>query len=427
VNAVEFEHVSKSYPVYAKPAGRLWELLTPGKRSFHRDFQALRDVSFSVRRGEVFCIVGENGSGKSTALQIIAGILQPSSGRVQVSGRVAALLELGAGFNHEFTGRDNVYLNGSIMGLSKAELDKRFADIEDFAEIGAFIDQPLKTYSSGMVVRLAFAVAIHLDPEILIVDEALAVGDTYFRNRCMRKIHEMRGRGVTIVFVSHSSADIQAIGDRVLWLQHGRAVALGDAGDVLPRYLAAMSDKEGHYVPPPAAPAKTVNSIPNIDSRHGNGRTEIFGVAVLNEYEEPVHLMMPGTRTVVRIAFKAKQAVSGLTAGFLMRNHLGIDFAETSTAREGKSLIAMHAGETCTVDFELDLPEFYPGAFSFSPWIAEAAQVCDWQICDWQICDWIDNAITVQMGRGESQVYGCLHIPCRIEIPDPALLETKLA
>lgn len=237
----------------------------------------------------------------------------------------------------------------------------------------------------------------------------------------------MRARGVTIIFVSHSSADIQAIGDRVLWLQHGRAVALGDAGDVLPRYLAAMSDKEGHYVPPPAAPAKTVNSIPNIDSRHGNGRTEIFGVAVLNEYEEPVHLMMPGTRTVVRIAFKAKQAVSGLTAGFLMRNHLGIDFAETSTAREGKSLIAMHAGETCTVDFELDLPEFYPGAFSFSPWIAEAAQVCDWQICDWQICDWIDNAITVQMGRGESQVYGCLHIPCRIEIPDPALLETKLA
>ncbi len=411
MNAVEFEHVSKTYPVYDKPAGRLWEFLTGSRKSFHRDFQALADVSFTVRRGEVFCLVGANGSGKSTTLQIVAGILQPSSGSLRVNGRVAALLELGAGFNHEFSGRDNVYLNGSIMGFSKAELDKRYRDIEEFAEIGNFIDQPLKTYSSGMVVRLAFAVAIHLDPEILIVDEALAVGDTYFRHRCMRKVHEMRARGVTIVFVSHSAPDIQAIGDRVLWLDRGRAMAIGEPDDILPRYMAAMSDKEGHYHPPVPVPqphsshkalSKTVRSIPNIDGRRGNGQAEILGIAVLNEFGEPVHLMMPGMRLVVRISVAAKGYLARPVGGFLLRNHLGIDFAETQT----ENLKAMRTGGISTIDFEIDLPEFYPGAFSFSPWISE----------DETVCDWIDNAITVQMGRDQGQVYGCLQVPCRIEL-----------
>jgi ABC-type polysaccharide/polyol phosphate transport system ATPase subunit len=216
VNSVEFDQVSKSYSIYDSPGDRLKELGTFGRRSFHRDFWALRDLTFSIHRGEVFCVVGENGSGKSTALQLIAGIMQPTAGRVSVTGRVSALLELGAGFNQEFSGRDNVYLNGAILGLSKREIDRRWRDIEDFAEIGEFIDQPVKTYSSGMVVRLAFAVAVHVDPELLLVDEALAVGDTYFRHKCMRKVHELRSRGLTIVFVSHSPADIRAIGDRAL-------------------------------------------------------------------------------------------------------------------------------------------------------------------------------------------------------------------
>src|ERR1700681_321904 len=244
---VEFQGVSKSYPIYDSPGDRLKELITPRRYQFHRDFWALRDISFEIRPGETFCIVGENGSGKSTLLQMVAGILPPSSGTVSVTGRVSALLELGAAFNPEFTGRDNVYLNGAILGLSNKQIDQRFREIEDFAEIGDFIHQPVKTYSSGMVVRLAFAVAINVDPEILLVDEALSVGDTYFRHRCMRKVHELRAGGVTIVFVSHAIGDVKAIGDRVLWLEHGRAIAIGETGAVLPQYLAAMNAREGRY------------------------------------------------------------------------------------------------------------------------------------------------------------------------------------
>ena len=408
MNAVEFENVSKSYSIYEKPGDRLRELATFGKRAFHRDFLALRDLTFSIRRGEVFCIVGENGSGKSTALQLIAGISQPTAGRAKVNGRVSALLELGAGFNPEFSGRENVWLNGALMGLSKREIEARWRDIEEFAEIGDFINQPVKTYSSGMVVRLAFAVAIHVDPELLLVDEALAVGDTYFRHKCMRKVHELRARGLTIVFVSHSSADILAIGDRVLWLEHGRMIEMGDAEPVLTRYLAAMSNKgkapEERNRVPQAKAVKSVSTIPNIDHRHGDGRARIQGIAILNEYAEPLHLMFPDSRLLIRITIHAEAPIAVPIAGFVLRNHLGFDFAETSS-----TLPALAAGELRTVDFLVDLPTFYPGAFSFSPWITAKDGVCDW----------IDNAITVQMAKGDGPVYGYIHVPCRIEF-DPA-------
>src|SRR6185369_24980 len=202
--AVEFTSVSKSYSIYNAPGDRLKELATFHRRQFHQDYWALRDVSFEVVRGETFCIVGENGCGKSTLLQICAGILQPTSGTVSVNGRIAALLELGTGFNP------------AILGFSTKEMDRKFADIAEFAEIGDFMNQPVKTYSSGMVVRLAFAVAINVDPEVLLVDEALAVGDVYFRQRCLRKVHELRSRGVTILFVSHATGEVKALGDRAL-------------------------------------------------------------------------------------------------------------------------------------------------------------------------------------------------------------------
>ncbi len=247
MNAVEFQGVSKSYAIYDRPGDRLTELLSFNRLKRHRDFPALCEVSFAARRGETFCIVGENGSGKSTLLQIVAGIMRPTSGTASVNGRVSALLELGAGFNPEFSGRDNVYLNGSILGLTTRQIEQRYAGIEAFAEIGDFIGQPVKTYSSGMVVRLAFAVAISVDPEVLLVDEALAVGDIYFRQRCMRKVHELRARGVTILYVTHATSDVKAIGDRALWLDRGRVVELGEPGLVIAKYTAAMTEKDSAY------------------------------------------------------------------------------------------------------------------------------------------------------------------------------------
>src|SRR5579864_8253847 len=248
MNAIRFDNVSKSYPIYESPGDRLKELVTFNRMEFHRNFWALHEVNFEIGRGETFCVIGENGSGKSTLLQLVARILQPSSGTVEVNGRVSALLELGAGFNPEFTGRDNVYLNGAILGLSTREVTERYKHIEEFAEIGDFINRPVKTYSSGMVVRLAFAVAINVDPEILLVDEALAVGDVYFRQRCMRKVHELRSQKVTILFVSHAMSDVKAVGDRVMWLDGGRVVEIGAPESVVSKYLAAMVEKDTAYI-----------------------------------------------------------------------------------------------------------------------------------------------------------------------------------
>jgi ABC-type polysaccharide/polyol phosphate transport system ATPase subunit len=427
VNAVEFQQVSKSYAIYDAPSGRLQELLTFNRLRRHRDFWALRDVAFDVKRGETFCIVGENGSGKSTLLQIVAGILQPTSGSVEMNGRVSALLELGAGFNPEFSGRDNVYLNASILGFTKRQINARYRDIESFAEIGEFINQPVKTYSSGMAVRLAFAVAIHVDPEILLVDEALAVGDIYFRQRCMRKVHELRARGVTVLFVSHATADVKALGDRVLWLDHGRVVEIGTPDGVISRYLAAMSAKdfsyrrhevETHLLEPARTPLRApeiVETIPNIDGRHGDGRAKIVGIAILDENGFPLHMLEPSSRILVRISLRAHATIRMPNVGFMLRNQLGIDFCGVNTAREGYELEPMHSGDVTTVDFYLDLPELYPASFSFSPAVA------DGPLDAYAMCDWIDNAITLQMSRSEGEIYGYIHLPCRIEVNAPVL------
>ena len=422
MNAVEFQGVSKSYAIYDAPGDRLKELLSLNRLKRHQDFWALHDVSFEVKGGETFCIVGENGSGKSTLLQMVAGILHPTSGTVAVHGRVSALLELGAGFNPEFSGRDNVYLNGSILGLTTRQIDQRYQDIAAFAEIGDFIDQPVKTYSSGMVVRLAFAVAINVDPEILLVDEALAVGDIYFRQRCMRKVHELRQRGITILFVSHAVSDVKAIGDRVLWLDHGRMIDCGEPDRVVSKYLAAMTEKDSTYLllksaadpqrrlgGPIQAP-EIVETIPNIDHRFGDGRAAIIGIAVLDEQGRAVPILEPSTRILVRISVRATADVALPIVGFMLRNQLGMDFSGTNTAREGYELAPLQPGDVTTVDFYLDLPELYPASFSFSPAIADGT------LMGYQMCDWIDNAITLQMGRSEAQVYGYLHLPCRVEV-----------
>src|SRR5438876_3377603 len=238
---VRAEKISKCFRIYRHPSDHLRELLTFGKRKYHEPFWAVKDVDLEVERGCCLGIIGENGSGKSTLLRIVAGVLRPTAGNLAVNGRVSALLELGAGFNPHFTGRENIFLNASILGFSDAQTRERIPSIEKFAEIGEFVDRPVKTYSSGMFVRLAFAVAIHMDPDILIVDEALSVGDLFFQQRCIRRIQQLKHQGVTIIFVSHDLQSVRSLADRTIWMDHGRVHLEGKTDDVTSKYLAAMT------------------------------------------------------------------------------------------------------------------------------------------------------------------------------------------
>lgn len=234
---IRASHLGKCYQLYAQPQDRLKQFLWRGKRQYYREFWALRDVNFEIMPGEVVGIIGRNGSGKSTLLQLVCGTLTPTTGEVVVKGRVAALLELGAGFNPEFTGRENVFMSAAIMGLSEAEIAARYEDIVEFSGIRDFIDQPVKTYSSGMYVRLAFSVAISVDPDILVIDEALSVGDGEFSRRSFDRIMALKNAGKTILFCSHSLYQVEAISSRVMWLNQGRIEMLGEPPKVIAAYI----------------------------------------------------------------------------------------------------------------------------------------------------------------------------------------------
>jgi len=240
--AIQVENLSKCYHIYERPRDRLIQMLR--RKKLFREFWALRDVSFSIERGETIGIIGRNGSGKSTLLQMICGTVSPTAGRIATEGRVAALLELGAGFNPDFTGRENVLLNAVILGFSEETMQERMADVLAFSEIGEFLDQPVKTYSSGMYARLAFSIAIHVDPDILIVDETLAVGDSRFVAKCMRRIKEIQQKGATILFVSHDVGVVRTICNRAIWLDKGLMVADGDVFPVTGKYMEFLFQDE---------------------------------------------------------------------------------------------------------------------------------------------------------------------------------------
>src|SRR5580698_9811432 len=257
---LQVQNVSKVYRLYRRPVDRLLEILPFTSNYSPAQFWALRDVSLNVERGEVLGIVGPNGSGKSTLLQVVSGILEPTRGRVITHGRIAALLELGAGFNPEFTGRENVFLNGEILGISRRDMERVFPEIERFAEIGTYIERPVKEYSSGMYVRLAFATAIHVDPEILIVDEALAVGDAIFANRCIKKFEELKKRGITVLFVSHDLGLVKRLSTRAILMLDGRVAAFGNPSEVVNKYVGVVLDREGRE-----------HLQPDGKHRHGDG------------------------------------------------------------------------------------------------------------------------------------------------------------
>lgn len=253
--AIKVEGLSKCYQIYDQPRDRLKQFILPrvqrlvaqSPRQYYREFWALKDVSFDVKKGETVGIIGRNGSGKSTLLQIITGTLAPTEGTVITHGRIAALLELGSGFNPDFTGRENVYLNGALLGFSTAQIDEKFDAIASFADIGEHLDQPVKTYSSGMLVRLAFAVQVQVEPEILIVDEALAVGDALFQKRCFQRIEKLVSDGTTVLFVSHNQESVRTLTNRALLLNKGRSVEWGLSSEVVLKYRKLLHDEEAAY------------------------------------------------------------------------------------------------------------------------------------------------------------------------------------
>jgi ABC-type polysaccharide/polyol phosphate transport system ATPase subunit len=414
VDAVEVTNVSKQYTLGNSQWTRMRRVFSPVLLQHANEVCALRDVSFSVKEGEAFGIIGANGSGKSTLLQIIAGILRPTSGSVKVNGRCSTLLELGSGFAPEFTGRQNVHLNATILGLSQEEIAEKFDAIQRFAGIGDFIDQPIRTYSTGMVLRLAFAVAAHSDPRILIVDEALAVGDVAFRQRCMRRIHELRASGVTILFVSHDTGDVKALCERCLWLEKGIVRALGEADDVVARYLATTLDRT--QLPEPAAKSAITDVHPHAIAdytlaelapgthRFGNGAAEVTGTEVTG-------ISLPGAPgrvdTLLRLRLRGKRPVNTPIAGFLVRNHKGENIFGTNSARENHPLPALQPGEECVVDFRLTMPRLTPGPYSVS------VAISDGSIGEFEVCDYIEDAIEFEVAATPRPVSGYMELPCR--------------
>jgi lipopolysaccharide transport system ATP-binding protein len=355
---ISVQNVSKVYHLYKHPFHRVLGALTLSRRQ-KAEFWALRNINLRVEKGEVFALLGPNGSGKSTLLQIITGILQPTSGRVHCSGRIAALLELGAGFNPEFSGRENVYLNGEILGLSRKELDQAFPRIEAFAEIGQFIDRPVKEYSSGMYVRLAFSTAIHVDPEVLIVDEALAVGDAIFASRCVQKFEELRRKNVTVVLVSHDLGLIKRLADRAAFMLDGRIVTEGAPNDAVNQYVGFVLDREraGKETSTDSLSNSSISSssISNKSSfRHGDGASRITDVRILDAAGGPCRAFRPGESIVLRVRASFQKAVSNPVVGILIRNRIGMDIFGTNTRLEHAELGDFEPGEEIEVEFELD-------------------------------------------------------------------------
>jgi lipopolysaccharide transport system ATP-binding protein len=387
---VRVEGVSKQYRIYERPADRLKEIATRGRWKSHREFWALSDVSFEVKPGTTFGIVGPNGCGKSTLLQIIAGTLQPTTGTVSTTGRTAALLELGAGFNPEFTGVENVFMSASLMGFSQAETTAMLPSIERFAEIGDFIHQPVKTYSSGMYIRLAFAAAISVMPQILIVDEALAVGDAVFQHRCMRRIRELQESGTTILLVSHDPSAIRALCSEALLLREGRMEALGKPTDVLNRYQKLIMAREAAYdesQPTENEDAGKVEltDLPKVSYsyRHGDGSAEIIAVDLVNAAMQRIEFVESGEEVLVRLKVHFREALESPVCGFLIRNRHGIHIYGTNTDLQQVDLGLVRAGEIVEV------------IFAFNCWLAPDSYSLTLGVhsVDGISFDWLDGAL----------------------------------
>ncbi len=432
--AIKVENLSKCYHIYDKPHDRLLQMLTKGRSRRYREFWSLKDVSFEVKKGETVGIVGRNGSGKSTLLQMICGTLNPTSGTIQTNGRIAALLELGSGFNPDFTGRENVFLNASVLGLSKEEIDKRFDAIVAFADIGDFIDQPIKTYSSGMVVRLAFAVIAHVNADILVIDEALAVGDAFFTQKCMRFLHKFMKTG-TILFVSHDTTAVVNLCSKAILLGHGEVVKTGSPKDVCELYLSSLyvekqevnGTKPKDKAPPVAEePAPTgydfrsslINSstlrndieIFRFDpdrADFGTGNATITSASLLAPDGRELSWVVGGEEVILEIRCLANREILNPIIGFHLKDRLGqVIFADNTFITYQHQPMRVGKGEEMVAKFEFRLPILPPGEYSLSPAVAEGTQENHIQH------HWIHDALIIRV-HSSSVCIGLVGLPMK--------------
>ena len=382
VNAIEVKDVTKVYRLYEKPIDRLKESLHPKHKSYHKDFYALNGLSFHVEKGQTVGIIGTNGSGKSTILKIITGVLTPTTGEVNVDGKISALLELGAGFNMDYTGIENIYMNGTMMGFTKKEMDEKLQDILDFADIGDFVHQPVKTYSSGMFVRLAFALAINVEPEILLVDEALAVGDVFFQAKCYRRMEEIRQNGTTILMVTHDMGSIIKYCDKVVLLNKGEFIAEGEPGrmvDLYKKILAnqmdslreelendfsggmeiegsekkVLSSKEAAaaHNGADAGLMKDKITINSDRTEYGDGRAEIFDLGLFDARGNLTNLLIKGEMFTIKERIRFNEKLQNPIFTYTIRDKKGTDLSGTNTMYEGADVKPVGPGDVYDVSF----------------------------------------------------------------------------
>jgi len=369
--AIEADRLSKRFWLHTERRTSLKERLVRGRPPKAREFWALRDASFSIERGTTFGLVGHNGSGKSTALKVLAGIYRPTSGRVVVSGRVSALLELGAGFHGELTGRENIRLNGAILGMSGRQIDAAMDRIVEFSGLDEFIDSPVKVYSSGMFVRLGFAIAVSLDPEILIVDEVIAVGDEEFQRKCFDHLFELRKRGTTIVLVSHALGLIGDLCDQAAWLDHGRVRDLGPARDIVDSYLRDVNEREvrAHESPVEPAPEAQVNA------RLGTGEVRIRSFETLDGDGHSSRVLLAGSACTFRLHYTAEMAIDEAVFGIGFLHESGANVAGPNSGRTGARPVPKGDGY---VDFVVPDLLLQPATYQVSTAVVDRGHIYDY-------------------------------------------------
>lgn len=398
---ISASNLSKTYRIYDNPLDRIFQRFVFGAKKYYKDFAALDNISFEIRKGETVGIIGRNGSGKSTLLQMVCGILKPTAGVIHTAGRVSALLELGAGFHPEFTGRENVYMQGAIMGINRKGMDTRFADIEAFAEIGAFIDQPVKTYSSGMFVRLAFSAAIHVDPDLLLIDEALSVGDAAFGQKCMRYFRKFKQNG-TLLVVSHDIQSIIGLCDRVIWIANGKIQMQGDTKKVCETYMTSsfgpalsdQSDEKKSYgrkrledIERLVDQRQTLFNASNLRndleifrfnpdaSSFCSGKARITDVRMINENGAIYSWIVGGELVTLLIKIRAEVALSALIVGFLVKDKLGQTlFGDNTYLTYASSPVAVAQGSIIEAKFKFQMPRLPKADYSICAAIADGSQ-----------------------------------------------------